>query len=92
VPLRFLILYALIIGLVVLFFVRLPASFLPAEDQGYMIVNVQLPPGATVNRTVQVMEQVEGFMLKQPEVQSMVSVLGFSFSGRGRTPASPSSR
>ncbi|HJV62668.1 MAG TPA: efflux RND transporter permease subunit [Albitalea sp.] len=81
---RFLILYVAIIGVVVLFFVRLPASFLPQEDQGYMIVNVQLPPGATVNRTVQVMQQVEGFMLKQPEVQSMVSVLGFSFSGQGQ--------
>jgi len=81
---RYLIVYAAIIGVVVLFLARLPASFLPAEDQGYMIVNVQLPPGATVNRTVEVMQQVEGFMLKQPEVQSMVSVLGFSFSGQGQ--------
>ena len=68
-------------------FTRLPTSFLPAEDQGYIIVNVQLPPGATQNRTLDVMEQVEGFMLKQPEVQSMVSVLGFSFSGSGQNAA-----
>jgi multidrug efflux pump len=81
---RFLIVYVAIIGVVALFFIRLPASFLPQEDQGYMIVNVQLPPGATVNRTVQVMQQVEGFILQQPEVQSMVSVLGFSFSGQGQ--------
>jgi multidrug efflux pump len=81
---RTLIIYAAIIGVVVLFLARLPASFLPAEDQGYMIVNVQLPPGATANRTVEVMQQVEGFMLKQPEVQGMVSVLGFSFSGQGQ--------
>src|SRR5438552_1959448 len=82
--LRSLIVYAAVIGAVVLFFNRLPGSFLPAEDQGYMIVNVQLPPGATRNRTVEVMQQVEGFILKQPEVQSMVSVLGFSFSGQGQ--------
>jgi len=81
---RFLLVYLGVIGVVVFFFMRLPASFLPAEDQGYMIVNVQLPPGATVNRTVAVMQQVEGFVLKQPEVQSMVSVLGFSFSGQGQ--------
>jgi multidrug efflux pump len=81
---RFLIVYVAIIGVVVLFFMRLPASFLPAEDQGYMIVNVQLPPGATANRTVDAMQQVEAFMLKQPEVQGMVSVLGFSFSGQGQ--------
>uniref|UniRef100_UPI00355A6A57 efflux RND transporter permease subunit n=1 Tax=Piscinibacter sp. TaxID=1903157 RepID=UPI00355A6A57 len=81
---RTLIVYAAIIGVVLLFLERLPASFLPAEDQGYMIVNVQLPPGATVNRTLGVMQQVEAFVLKQPEVQSMVSVLGFSFSGQGQ--------
>ena len=59
-------------------------SFLPQEDQGNIIVNVQLPPGATQERTLSVMKQVEGFILKQPEVQSMVGVLGFSFSGQGQ--------
>jgi multidrug efflux pump len=48
---------------------------------------VQLPPGATQERTLAVMRQVEGFMLKQPEVQGMVSVLGFSFSGQGQNAA-----
>jgi multidrug efflux pump len=52
-----------------------------------MLVNVQLPPGATRERTQNVMEQVEGFLLKQPEVQSMVGVLGFSFSGQGQNAA-----
>jgi multidrug efflux pump len=82
-----LIVYAAVIGAVAVMVQRLPTSFLPAEDQGYMIVNVQLPPGATQNRTLEVMEQVEGFMLEQPEVQSMVSVLGFSFSGTGQNAA-----
>jgi multidrug efflux pump len=81
---RYLVIYAAIIGVVGLVYVRLPTSFLPAEDQGTLLVNVQLPPGATVERTRAVMEQVEGFMLKQPEVQSMVGVLGFSFSGQGQ--------
>ena len=84
---RYLIIYAAIIGAVVVMFSRMPTSFLPAEDQGYLIVNVQLPPGATRNRTLEVMKQVEGFILKQPEVQSMVSVLGFSFSGTGQNAA-----
>jgi multidrug efflux pump len=52
-----------------------------------MLVNVQLPPGATQERTLEVMKQVEGFMLQQPEVQSMVGVLGFSFSGQGQNAA-----
>jgi multidrug efflux pump len=81
---RFLIVFALIVAVVTWLYVRLPASFLPNEDQGYMIVNVQLPPGATVERTRAAMQRVEGFMLKQPEVQGMVGVLGFSFSGQGQ--------
>ena len=81
---RTMVVFVLLLALVVWTFLRLPASFLPNEDQGYLIVNVQLPPGATQGRTLAVMQQVEGFMLKQPEVQSMVAVMGFSFSGQGQ--------
>jgi len=83
----YLALYGAIAAVAGLLYMRLPTSFLPQEDQGYMIVNVQLPPGATQERTRAVMEQVEGFILKQPEVQSMVGVLGFSFSGQGQNAA-----
>ena len=84
---RFMIIYAAIGVAVGLLFVRLPTSFLPNEDQGYVIANVQLPPGATQQRTLEAMKQAENFFLKQPEVQSMVSVLGFSFSGSGQNAA-----
>ncbi|WP_046111276.1 efflux RND transporter permease subunit [Aquincola tertiaricarbonis] len=84
---RFMIIYLAIVVGVGWMFLRLPNSFLPNEDQGYIIVNVQLPPGAAQNRTLEVMKQVEGFILKQPEVRSMVSVLGFSFSGTGQNAA-----
>ncbi len=84
---RYLVIYVAIIGAVAVVYMRLPTSFLPAEDQGNIIVNVQLPPGATQERTTKVMEQVEGFMLKQPEVESMVGVIGFSFSGQGQNAA-----
>ncbi len=81
---RMLVVYAAIVGAVVWLVLRLPTSFLPNEDQGYLIVNVQLPPGATVNRSRKVIEQVEAYFLKQPEVKSIVGVLGFSFSGQGQ--------
>lgn len=84
---RAMIVYGLIAAVVALIYTRLPSSFLPQEDQGNMLVNVQLPPGATVERTRAVMEQVEAWVLKQPEVQSMVGVLGFSFSGQGQNAA-----
>ena len=84
---RTMVVYAAIVAAAVVLYQRLPTSFLPNEDQGTMLVNVQLPPGATTARTLSVMEQVEAFMLKQPEVQSMVSVLGFSFAGQGQNAA-----
>jgi multidrug efflux pump len=84
---RMLIIY-LVIGAAAAWVYRsLPTSFLPQEDQGTMLVNVQLPPGATRERTLAVMEQVEDYILDQPEVQSMVSVLGFSFAGQGQNAA-----
>ncbi len=84
---RYLVIYAAIIGAVVLLFSRLPTSFIPNEDQGNILVNVQLPPGATINRTLSAMKQVEQYMLAQPEVENMVTVLGFSFSGSGQNAA-----
>ncbi|WP_137921866.1 efflux RND transporter permease subunit [Hydrogenophaga sp. 2FB] len=84
---RTLIIYVAIVAVAAVVYMRLPTSFLPNEDQGNLLVNVQLPPGATQERTLEVMKQVEGFILKQPEVESMVGVLGFSFSGQGQNAA-----
>jgi multidrug efflux pump len=84
---RMLIVFGLIVAVVVFMFNRLPGSFLPTEDQGYLIANVQLPPGATQGRTLAVMQQAERFFLSQPEVDKIVSVLGFSFSGSGQNAA-----
>ena len=84
---RYLVIYGAIVAAATLIYLRLPTSFLPNEDQGTIMVNVQLPPGATQARTMAVMQQVEGFMLKQPEVQDMISVLGYSFSGQGQNAA-----
>jgi multidrug efflux pump len=84
---RYLLIYVAIVGAAVVVYQRLPTSFLPNEDQGTMLINVQLPPGATQERTRAVIQQVEAFMLKQPEVESIVGVLGFSFSGLGQNAA-----
>ncbi len=84
---RYLLIYVAIIAVVGVVYTRLPTSFLPAEDQGRLLVNIQLPPGATLERTRAVIQQVEGFMLKQPEVENMVGVLGFSFAGQGQNAA-----
>ena len=79
--------YAAVIACVALLFMRLPTAFLPTEDQGSVIINAQLPPGATQERTVAVMSEVEQFMMAQPEVENIVSVIGFNFSGTGQNMA-----
>ncbi|WP_311224038.1 MULTISPECIES: efflux RND transporter permease subunit [unclassified Acidovorax] len=81
---RMVIVYLALVGAVAVVYMRLPTSFLPNEDQGYLITNVQLPPGAAQSRTSAVLQQVEEFMLKQPEVENIVTVSGFSFSGQGQ--------
>ncbi|GAA4023974.1 efflux RND transporter permease subunit [Actimicrobium antarcticum] len=82
--LRYMLVYGVILLVVGFMYVRLPSSFLPTEDQGYIVTNVQLPAGASTARTMQVLEQVENFYLKQPEVARTVAVAGFSFSGNGQ--------
>jgi multidrug efflux pump len=76
----------LLIGLGVCFS-RLPSSFLPVEDQGYTITDIQLPPGASKNRTVQVVEQIEAHNATEPGVGDSTVILGFSFSGSGQNAA-----
>ena len=84
---RWMVIYVAVLAAVGWLYTRLPTSFLPNEDQGYLMVSVQLPPGATVSRTEAVLQQVEGFFLKQPEVDRVVGVTGFSFSGSGQNAA-----
>jgi multidrug efflux pump len=81
---RYMVIYGVIVAAVALLAVRMPTAFLPAEDQGYLLANVQLPPGASTARTLSVMEQAEQYFLKEPGVQGIVSVLGYSFSGNGQ--------
>ena len=84
---RALVVFTALIAVVALFFMRMPSSFLPNEDQGSIIANFQLPPGATLARTGAALKEAEDFILKQPEVASMVGVQGFSFSGQGQNMA-----
>jgi multidrug efflux pump len=84
---RYLVIYAAVIGAAGVMYTRLPTAFVPNEDQGNILINVLLPPGATQQRTLEVMKQIEGVMLKQPEVAAMTSVMGFNFSGSGQNSA-----
>lgn len=60
--------YAAILVAVGFLFVKMPTSFLPNEDQGVVIMSVQLPSGASANRTDKVMEQIELYLRGRPDV------------------------
>ena len=57
---------------------RLPSSFLPDEDQGYMFLNLQLPSAASLQRTEAAAREIEDLLAKTPGVESTASVIGFS--------------
>ena len=86
---RFMLIYGVIIAVMALMFMRLPTSFLPDEDQGILFSQIQLPAGATQERTLDVIKQVEQhFMVKEKDsVSSVFAVAGFSFSGNGQNNA-----
>ncbi|MBI5329013.1 MAG: efflux RND transporter permease subunit [Betaproteobacteria bacterium] len=86
-PLRMFFLFLALFGVTVFLLLRLPTGFLPDEDQGYLISIVQLPSGATQERTVEVLAQMEQYYLKQKEVAKVVGVAGFSFFGKGQDAA-----
>ncbi|MBL0224759.1 MAG: efflux RND transporter permease subunit [Geobacteraceae bacterium] len=85
-PVRYMVVYGAIVAAMVFFFLRLPTSFLPDEDQGFIICQVQLPAGATQERTIQVIRQLEQHFLEKESkaVQGVITVAGFSFAGRGQ--------
>ncbi|HXV23950.1 MAG TPA: multidrug efflux RND transporter permease subunit [Alphaproteobacteria bacterium] len=75
----------LVLGLLALFIVAdwylfkvTPTGFLPSEDQGAFFVEVQLPEGASVNRTLSVAEKVEGILADSPGVADVSTVVGYS--------------
>ncbi|WP_116809185.1 efflux RND transporter permease subunit [Steroidobacter cummioxidans] len=83
---RYMIAYAVIVGVVALAFTKIPTGFLPDEDQGTIFAIVQLPPGATQDRTLEVIKQVEQHVLEDQKdaVESVLTVAGFSFAGGGQ--------
>ncbi len=83
---RNMLIYAGLAALMGLLFIRLPTSFLPAEDQGWMLVFVQAPVGATAIRTNHVLDKVQDHFLdtEKSTVNSVFTVQGFSFSGSGQ--------
>ncbi|HUI61853.1 MAG TPA: multidrug efflux RND transporter permease subunit [Steroidobacteraceae bacterium] len=84
---RWMIGFAIIVLLAGFLFARLPGSFLPEEDQGYAFVDVQLPPGATIERTNAVLQQVDRLLRQNQAVRNVMLISGSSFTGNGENVA-----
>ncbi|MDO5059504.1 MAG: efflux RND transporter permease subunit [Neisseria sp.] len=76
--------YLLLGGIAGLFYKNIPTSFLPQEDQGSLMMMVQLPSGATKERTDATLAVANEVITAMPEVESFIGVSGFSFSGSGQ--------
>ena len=74
-----LLVYVGLIGLTGFGFTRVPSGFVPIQDKGYLVVNIQLPDSASLERTVEVTEAVEKIALDTPGVAHTVAVPGLSF-------------
>jgi multidrug efflux pump len=86
---RFLVVYAVLVGGLVYLFMQLPTSFLPDEDQGTMYLMVNAPAGATAERTLESVKQIEDYVLEKEgnNVDHLFTVVGFSFAGAAQNAA-----
>ncbi|WP_133182635.1 multidrug efflux RND transporter permease subunit [Shewanella decolorationis] len=75
--------FAVICAVLVLAVKELPSSFLPDEDQGYFMTSIQLPTGATSERTLEVVKKYEAHVATRPALDANMVVQGFSFAGSG---------
>jgi hydrophobic/amphiphilic exporter-1 (mainly G- bacteria), HAE1 family len=73
--------FAALLGATYFVYTRLPQSFFPEEDPGYLMTIVQAPAGASLQYTANVTKEAEGILAKVPEVEAVFSVAGFSFAG-----------
>lgn len=86
---RFIVIYGVIIGGVVFGFLKVPTAFMPDEDQGSLMVQIQLPEGSTREQILPVVKRMQDYMLNEEKdsVQSVMTVVGFSLAGMGQNSA-----
>jgi multidrug efflux pump len=83
-PIRMVLVYGGLLVVMAVLYVRLPASFLPEEDQGVLLNLAMLPAGATMERNYEVMDKLTEHYMNEPSVASVFTVSGFSFTGQGQ--------
>jgi len=87
--LRYMFIFLMIVLATAFLFLRMPTGYLPDEDQGMLLVQATLPSGATMEQTQKIMNEVRDYFLtnEKEAVESVMSVVGMSFGGRGQNVA-----
>jgi hydrophobic/amphiphilic exporter-1 (mainly G- bacteria), HAE1 family len=75
------VIFFIALGVTVLVYRRVPQAFIPEEDAGYFLIQIQAPAGASLEYTASVARQAEQIIMKDPDVLALFSVMGFSFTG-----------
>ena len=78
--------FAVLVALAVVLWRHVPTAFIPTEDKGYFAIALQLPDGASLQRTEKVIERVEGFMRQEPAIRNMVALAGLDILSRSNQP------
>ena len=88
-PLRWGLVFAALAAGCLALFMLLPSAFLPDEDQGILFVDVQLPPGASLERTEKIVKEVDAYFRNEEKdsIESVMCVIGWGFSGSGQNSA-----
>ncbi len=84
---RVMVLYAVLLAVLSYGFARLPGGFLPVDDQGFIMTDVQTPPEASFNRTDAAVKHVEEYLKTRAGVERVTFLTGFSFLGQGQNAA-----
>lgn len=75
--------FAILLALTVYLYIKVPTSFIPDEDEGYLMVSVQLPPAASLERTSKITSELEKIIMNYPQVENCLVINGFSMMGGG---------
>jgi multidrug efflux pump len=84
---RWMVAFAVMLALGAFLLLKLPGSFVPDEDQGYVLVDVQLPAGASLPRAREVMQRINAIFVTNPAVYNVFIIVGSSFTGTGENAA-----
>ena len=82
-PVVSILLYLAICGVAFYGFAKMPSSYVPEEDMGYFMGSVQLPTGASLERTTEVLKEIDRRVSQFPEVDNVMAISGFSFMAGG---------